>query len=368
MSQFKETTTTIRKVELIKVSDKKGRLLISDKMLLGVTKAHMLVQSGIEWAGLMLYSIKSGSLRDLDNIELIAKDFMFVSIGSGGTIGANTEVNITEHMPSFIDKFPSIFEGVDRIGMLHSHHSMATFFSNVDEAELEDNTKDHNLFYVSLIVNYNGRFNARLAFPISINIDRKDEKEQIISMQGASKKVGYIDLEIIIERDSLVNEIEREEERKIKEEKEKAKKQQLSIGFSNVGSESGSSLTKKDVDAYNNVAEIFIKLFANKKFLMECDDNFNMGKVYTLLKSNHISAITDKKKKIIENKFTTLLDIDFYNIPNFHLVIIKTLQGRHDLKKMDKVGAIDFILELAKTQTANTTTQHKFNEVEQWTL
>ena len=49
-------------------------------------------------------------------------------------------------------------------GLIHSHNNFNTFFSGTDMSELENNAKLYN-YYLSLIVNFDGKYCAKIAFP-----------------------------------------------------------------------------------------------------------------------------------------------------------------------------------------------------------
>ena len=49
-------------------------------------------------------------------------------------------------------------------GLIHTHHSMSCFFSHTDTTELTTNASKYN-FYLSLIVNFDGKYVCKIAFP-----------------------------------------------------------------------------------------------------------------------------------------------------------------------------------------------------------
>lgn len=103
-----------------------------------------------EWSGLLLY-ITKGTIKDPENMEFIAQDIIPMDVGTG----TSTEYKIHEtdgtdrHM-DYCFKHPEALEW--RIGGIHSHGNLKTFFSGTDTAELKENAKRHNL-YLSVVVN-----------------------------------------------------------------------------------------------------------------------------------------------------------------------------------------------------------------------
>lgn len=78
------------------------------------------------------------------------------------------------------------------IGHIHSHHSMAVFFSGTDNGELVDNADNHNI-YLSLIVNNFMDMTAKIAFsahahhdPIAVPYMAKDENGVAYKIENGS--------------------------------------------------------------------------------------------------------------------------------------------------------------------------------------
>jgi hypothetical protein len=108
---------------------------------------------------------------------------------------AYTEYNLDERFMDFIEED---FEErcTWKLGHIHSHNSMAVFFSGTDMAELNDNAPSHN-FYLSLIVNNAMDFLAKVAF---IGEAKKDIKQ----VPYTAKNVNGVDY-IIEKQDFEVN-------------------------------------------------------------------------------------------------------------------------------------------------------------------
>ena len=63
-----------------------------------------------------------------------------------------------------MEQFPQLMEdqGKWKMGHIHSHHNMSTFFSGTDTDELHENAVNY-LYYLSLIVNFSGKYSAKIA-------------------------------------------------------------------------------------------------------------------------------------------------------------------------------------------------------------
>lgn len=105
-----------------------------------------------EWSGTLFYSIE-GSLEE-ENLVIHAKDFYLQDIGSSSFTTFKRDVSLASFMleHELVDCFT---------GLIHSHNSMATFFSETDLDTLLDEGKDMNHF-VSLIVNNEGSYKAAI--------------------------------------------------------------------------------------------------------------------------------------------------------------------------------------------------------------
>lgn len=89
-----------------------------------------------------------------------------------GTSGSTEFEMDNESTVELYDEYPDLMEGLSRTGLIHSHHSMKAYFSSTDDGELSDNTANYNI-YLSLIVNFDGDYAARVAFPTTVNKEVK---------------------------------------------------------------------------------------------------------------------------------------------------------------------------------------------------
>lgn len=137
-------------------SKENGTLIIPDKVMKQITYLHGHI-GDTEWSGILLYDVVSGSPADPKNFKLEAKHIFLMDIGTAGY----TEYEADEDIVDIYDNIEDAMEM--KIGHIHSHHRMDTFFSATDMSELNDNVDKHN-YYLSLIVNFNGRYNAKVAF------------------------------------------------------------------------------------------------------------------------------------------------------------------------------------------------------------
>lgn len=160
----KETIETVTAVTAIP-------LLVTEPLQKQINYLHS--KHNVEWSGFLLYnfkvkdSVKEEDIRGdiLSNpkiYEIVAEDFLLCDIGTSGY----TNFDPGEHYEDLLAYLTSIGKSVEdyKVGLLHTHHSMKAFFSGTDLDELVDNTKFHAA-YLSLIVNKEKEYVAKLAFP-----------------------------------------------------------------------------------------------------------------------------------------------------------------------------------------------------------
>lgn len=130
-------------------TDYKPTVILTDAFLAEVSYLHKNVKANTEWSAILLYSNKQGSIDDANNWVISVDGCILMDIGNS----SYTEYDMEAGDDFATDKWMDHLEAGGKIGHLHTHHSMTTFFSGVDTQELHDNAPNHN-YYLSLIVNY----------------------------------------------------------------------------------------------------------------------------------------------------------------------------------------------------------------------
>lgn len=136
------------------------------RLIQGTTKYKLVIASGLlgkieflcrrftntEWSGILFYK-PEGSFED-ETLVLTAVDLYLRDIGDAGS----TEFDLTPEVTTYM-----IDNGLigTQMGLIHSHHSMATFFSGTDTSTLLQEGMDRNHF-LSLIVNNAGTYSAKI--------------------------------------------------------------------------------------------------------------------------------------------------------------------------------------------------------------
>jgi proteasome lid subunit RPN8/RPN11 len=135
----------------------KGRLTLSKELIEQIDTLHNYVGAK-EWSGPVLFSINAGDINTPTELDVTAHAMYPMNIGTAAYTEYDFEPEETFDMH---DYYPQIMEEGWRMGHMHTHHNMKAYFSGTDNQELQDNTQNH-AYYLSLIVNFEGKYVARL--------------------------------------------------------------------------------------------------------------------------------------------------------------------------------------------------------------
>lgn len=153
-----------------------------------------------EWSGVLFYT-PSGNLED-GSLEIHCVDIFPMDIGNA----TYTEFTMSPDVISYMAENPELLDC--KMGLVHSHNNMSTFFSGTDTATLREEGNERNHF-VSLIVNNAGTYTAAITrkikyhsvrdlsyegFEGTVNIDGKEESE--------GEEIEYFPLEIVFEEEA----------------------------------------------------------------------------------------------------------------------------------------------------------------------
>jgi len=144
-----------------------------------------------------------------------------------GTHSYTESENHSDDILNMVDRVPAYME--NRYGLIHTHHTMDTFFSGTDIQELHDNAANYS-YYLSLIVNIKEKYSAKIAKLVEVkgaSFDLDEEDEETVSMELPVEHIlMQFDLDVIIEEDAECNDkiiTERIAEINKRKEEEKAK-------------------------------------------------------------------------------------------------------------------------------------------------
>ena len=142
----------------------KLNLYLPDDVLIKIWKLCNYIHA-VEWSGILLYTTE-GTLSDPQNFKIHVKDIIPMHKGTGVATGFNYNEKKRDNSGIQDRHIDYVIENEEaetwRLGLIHSHNNMNTYFSNVDLDELQENTPTY-INFLSLIVNNRNDFEARLA-------------------------------------------------------------------------------------------------------------------------------------------------------------------------------------------------------------
>ncbi len=134
----------------------------------------------------MFFRILSGTVEQPETIVIEVIDFFLMDIGSTGFTNTHYSESGASLMEFQMENPHTMDDGI-RMGYCHSHHSMRTFYSGEDVDDMVVNTADKDVdYYVTMIINNDGDFIARIAFRIKETIEQKIERRFFSTMLSKS--------------------------------------------------------------------------------------------------------------------------------------------------------------------------------------
>lgn len=168
---------------VVRTQKEKALLTLSDNLIKQVHYMHTVVERNIEWSGILVYEVLEGDINTPKDLKLFVHELIPMDVGTSGY----TEYEYDAEDDYSFERIADALEKGYKLGQIHTHHSMGTFFSGTDMSELHDNVVKHN-FYLSLIVDYknHGDWVAKIA------VDGKEVMSGTVSTTGFKKKTGII--------------------------------------------------------------------------------------------------------------------------------------------------------------------------------
>jgi hypothetical protein len=133
----------------------------------------------LEWSGVLFYTAE-GDIDSIGNMKFKLVDFILQDIGTSG----HTQFENDEELIDLYMEKPHLRRC--RMGLMHSHNTMPTFFSPEDWEELEDNSTGTS-YYLSLIVN--NEFSAKCKIAFQGKQTKKSSVKQTIKLDSGEYKV-----------------------------------------------------------------------------------------------------------------------------------------------------------------------------------
>lgn len=153
-----------------------------------------------EWSGVLFYNY-SGNFED-GSLEIHCVDIYPMDIGNA----TYTEFNMSPDVISYMAQKPELLDC--KMGLIHSHNNMSTFFSGTDTQTLREEGNERNHF-VSLIVNNAGKYTAAITRKIKYH-DCTTRKSSYEGFSGPvslnendefdGEEIEYFNLDIVFEK------------------------------------------------------------------------------------------------------------------------------------------------------------------------
>ena len=147
--------------------------------------------STIEWSGVLFYTLE-GSIKDPKNCKITLEEILPLDKGTSGATSYELGINVVKFMAKH-----NAPEKNWKVGHIHSHHSMSVFFSGTDEAELRENSANHN-FYLSVIVNNKHEIIGKVGIKSSNNLPENIEEIGYTALDEEGKE--YVLEKVITEK------------------------------------------------------------------------------------------------------------------------------------------------------------------------
>lgn len=144
-------------------------------------------------------------MADFDNVYFEVKDIFLMDKGTGAFTSYDFDGDVADYI---MDKTMEDHEfATFKLGHIHSHNTMAVFFSGTDTDELHDNVSNHN-FYLSLIVNNFMDMTAKLAYEVKAScyqaIDEKGEVYNIPLTDSTNRTMFIQECDIEVPTQEIV--------------------------------------------------------------------------------------------------------------------------------------------------------------------
>lgn len=177
--------------EVVSLSNK-PTLIISERLHSQINTLHQAVGK-CEWSAALFLRRLEGDISRPSELVYRAEVLMLGDIGSA----TYTEFEFGESTMQFYEAYEGNIPDVDdlKMGLVHTHHNMSTFFSGTDMAELQDNAPNHN-YYISLIVNFDADYKAKLAF-----VAKRNATLDYIGSEGEEAVMNLTNQEVLVTMD-----------------------------------------------------------------------------------------------------------------------------------------------------------------------
>ncbi len=187
-----------KRLERLELSNR-PKVIITENLKRQIDYLHSKVGSN-EWSG-ELITKEEGTINDMNDWKISCEDIFLADVGTPGA----TEYTVDKggfkaaDVVTMFDKHPELLEGEKKNQHIHTHHNMNAFFSGTDWENLEDRADVSN-YFMMLVVNFSGKYCAKVAFKAKI----KNSGTPMLEFVNNSDSIPVINLTEDSEREVLV--------------------------------------------------------------------------------------------------------------------------------------------------------------------
>lgn len=150
-----------------------------------------------EWSGYILYREHGNLIINPDSYWIEVIEIFPMSIGTSGGVSQESDVKIAKHLMTYVKNK----EVPPKYGIIHSHHNMGIFFSNIDYIDLEKGALISP--YLSIVVDNDGGYLGRIGIVRSKTITGKSITT-IKDSDGKIHNVEINDSDSVVETKELI--------------------------------------------------------------------------------------------------------------------------------------------------------------------
>lgn len=151
-----------------------------------------------EWSGVLFYTVE-GTISQYDKMVITLQDVLPLDKGTKTFTGYDLDEQVTDYLMEDPTRMSW------KMGHIHSHNTMAVYFSGTDMSELQDNSEFHN-YYLSLIVNNYMKMTAKVAFRGSTNgysCKNEEGEEWTLNLTENKETMFTFECDIKLEKEAI---------------------------------------------------------------------------------------------------------------------------------------------------------------------
>lgn len=220
-----------------------------------------------------------------------------------------------------------------------SHHSMSAYFSSTDTDELVTNCKHYN-YYISLIVNFQNAFVAKIAIPSKTTVKRTFSMKDTDGKYVIGTKEEEVDSILIGDLQIVMPKVEVEEWilNRVEDLKKAKAALQTTKNFVNKFDFGDDDYVIRDFSKYNNNSKSQVDFFPKKKYVSP----YEFVRALLALDTESVTTISELMKKYADLSEGEL-DMYIDGLDSNFEIIHENLFGKNSDIKTDAIEAYKYL-------------------------